>query len=356
MLRKIHDHIVLLIVVIVALIVATFFTYPLKAAQSTAGVADIYVNGNLLTSKAQAGQGGHWLVSGTAFAAVLNARYSYNRNTKTISLQRGKLSFTCKVGATRALINGKTNLLPTTCQHVNGQSIVPLRPLAQALGATTGWQNHAQIITISTSPMVRTQVVKVIDGDTLEIRWNNRNERIRLIGVDTPETVHPRIGEEPYGREASNFTKSQLTGKQVLIELDVEPRDRYGRLLGYLYLTDGTFFNASLINQGFAQLMTYPPNVRWVSLYQALQTNARTQNRGLWGLPSEQVNVPDRTMPNNYNVKSGCANPLIKGNINSKKEKIYHVPGGDYYNITKPEQLFCNEQEALNAGFRKSRK
>ncbi len=356
MLRNIHYQILLLIVVIVALIVATFFTYPLKAAQSPAGVADIYVNGNLLTTKAQAGQGGHWLVSSAPFAAALNARFTYNRSTKTISVQRGKLRFSCKVGEARAVINGNTSRLPTTCQQANGQSLVPLRPLAQAMGATTGWQAHAQIITVSTQQMVRTQVMKVIDGDTLEIRWNNRNERIRLIGVDTPETVHPRIGEEPYGREASNFSKSQLTGKQVLIELDVEPRDKYGRLLGYLYFTDGTFFNASLMNQGYAQMMTYPPNVRWVDLFRALQTSARTQARGLWGLPSEVVTVPDRTMPSNYNAKSGCANPLIKGNINSKKEKIYHVPGGDYYNITKPEQLFCNEQEALNAGFRKSKK
>jgi micrococcal nuclease len=190
----------------------------------------------------------------------------------------------------------------------------------------------------------------------LEIRWNNRNERIRLIGVDTPETVHPRIGEEPYGREASNFTKSQLTGKQVLIELDVEPRDKYGRLLGYVYLTDGTMFNASLMNQGYAQMMTYPPNVRWAELFRALQTNARNQSRGLWGLAPDTINNQERSTPQNYNFKHGCTNPLIKGNINSKREKIYHVPGGDYYNVTKPEKQFCNEQEALNAGFRKSKK
>jgi micrococcal nuclease len=271
-------------------------------------------------------------------------------------VQRGKLSFSCKLGDARAFLNSKAVKLPTACTMRDGQPYIPLRPLAQALGATTGWQGFTQTITVSTNQMVRSQVVKVIDGDTLEIRWNNRNERIRLIGVDTPETVHPRIGEEPYGREASNFTKSQLTGKQVLIELDVEPRDKYGRLLGYVYLTDGTMFNASLMNQGYAQMMTYPPNVRWAELFRALQTNARNQSRGLWGLAPDAINNQERSTPQNYNFKNGCTNPLIKGNINSKREKIYHVPGGDYYNVTKPEKQFCNEQEALNAGFRKSKK
>jgi micrococcal nuclease len=76
----------------------------------------------------------------------------------------------------------------------------------------------------------------VIDGDTIEVRINNRTEKVRFIGVDTPETVHPTKGEEPYGREASDYTKSQLNDQSVGLEFDVEKRDRYGRLLAYVWL------------------------------------------------------------------------------------------------------------------------
>ena len=126
-------------------------------------------------------------------------------------------------------------------------------------------------------------VDRVVDGDTIKVRIGDKVETVRYIGVDTPETVHPTRGIEPYGIEASNFNKKLVEGKTVRLEFDVERRDQYGRLLAYVYV-DTLFVNAELLRQGYAQLMTIPPNVRYVDLFVRLQGEAREAKRGLWGL------------------------------------------------------------------------
>ncbi len=93
------------------------------------------------------------------------------------------------------------------------------------------------------------RVVRVVDGDTLLL---DRNERVRLIGVDTPETVDPRRPVQRFGKEASAFTKRMVEGKKVRLEYDQDRRDRFGRTLAYVYLEDGTFLNAEIVKQGLA--------------------------------------------------------------------------------------------------------
>ncbi|MFO7173309.1 MAG: thermonuclease family protein [Bacillota bacterium] len=125
-------------------------------------------------------------------------------------------------------------------------------------------------------------VERVVDGDTLEVQVDGRTERVRLIGVDTPE-VHGQV--EPYGPEASAFTKQVLApGTRIWLEQDVEPRDRYGRLLAYVWLADGRLFNEVLVREGYAQLLTIPPNVKYVERLTAAQREAREAGRGLWAL------------------------------------------------------------------------
>lgn len=106
---------------------------------------------------------------------------------------------------------------------------------------------------------------------------------MRYIGVDTPELHHPRKPVEAYAREARAFNQRLVEGKKVRLEFDVERRDKYSRLLAYVYLTDGTFVNAELLRQGYAQLLTIPPNVKYVDLFVKLQREAREAGRGLWG-------------------------------------------------------------------------
>ena len=125
-----------------------------------------------------------------------------------------------------------------------------------------------------------TRVQRVVDGDTFVIE---SGEKIRLIGIDTPETVHPRKPVEPFGLEASQFTKKLLEGKQVELVFDVDKYDRYNRLLAYVYI-DGVFLNEELVKQGLAVISTYPPNVKYVEKYEAAQKYARENNLGIWSL------------------------------------------------------------------------
>jgi endonuclease YncB( thermonuclease family) len=129
---------------------------------------------------------------------------------------------------------------------------------------------------------VPAKVQRVTDGDTFVATVKGRRERIRIIGVDTPESVDPNRPDEPFGEEASDFAKHYLDGATVHLAGDVEPRDRYGRMLAYVWLGDGTFWNALLAAEGYAQQLTIPPNVTYASLFRRLVSEARQHNRGLW--------------------------------------------------------------------------
>ena len=120
------------------------------------------------------------------------------------------------------------------------------------------------------------KVVRVVDGDTLIIDYNGTEERVRLIGVDTPESVHPDEEKNTeFGTTASNFSKELLTDKQE--------RDQYGRILAYVYLDD-VMVNKILLEEGYAKVATYPPNVKYVDDFTAIQEEARNNKKGLWGL------------------------------------------------------------------------
>lgn len=126
------------------------------------------------------------------------------------------------------------------------------------------------------------KVNRVVDGDTIILDIDGTNERVRLIGIDAPESVHPDAERNvEYGKISSAYTTSMLDEHDVYIELDVEERDQYGRLLAYVYL-DGTMFNKLLLQKGHAVVSTYPPNVKYVDDLTALQEEARENGDGLW--------------------------------------------------------------------------
>jgi micrococcal nuclease len=128
---------------------------------------------------------------------------------------------------------------------------------------------------------VDAKVVRVVDGDTVVVRYEGREERIRLIGVDTPETVHPNKPVEAYGEEAKEYTKKKLEEKDIQIEFDVQERDRYGRLLGYIWV-DGLLFNDELLRMGYARVATFPPNVKYVEMFKETEKNAKEKQVGIW--------------------------------------------------------------------------
>lgn len=128
-------------------------------------------------------------------------------------------------------------------------------------------------------------VTRVVDGDTVVIRINGTDEKVRLIGVDTPETKDPRKPVQCFGEEASAFTTSVLSpGTRVRLERDVEERDRYDRILAYVYrLDDDLFVNRELVAKGYAVPLTIAPNVTYAEEFTALSAAARDSGLGLWG-------------------------------------------------------------------------
>jgi micrococcal nuclease len=188
-------------------------------------------------------------------------------------------------------------------------------------------------------------VARVVDGDTFE---TDLGQKVRLIGVNTPE----KFGKaQYYGIEASQFTKEQLEGQKVYMFKDVSETDKYGRLLRYVFIKGNTvMYNETLLQEGFANVMTYPPDVMFAKKFVIFEREARTNNTGLWGHGEEAVTQKEDAASH----EASCANPEIKGNINSRNDKIYHIPSGRSYNQTKEEVLFCTEEEAIAAGFRKA--
>lgn len=127
-------------------------------------------------------------------------------------------------------------------------------------------------------------VVRVVDGDTLEVELDSGSERVRLLGIDTPETVHPDKPVECFGPEASDRMKQLAPpGTALRLERDTELRDRFGRLLAYAYLPDGTFVNLSMVSDGYATTLNIDPNRAHRDELSAAQREAKAAGLGLWG-------------------------------------------------------------------------
>jgi len=136
----------------------------------------------------------------------------------------------------------------------------------------------AILLSVSCSNSQNLKCTRVIDGNTIAL---NNGETVRLIGVDTPETKHPRKPVEYYGKEASAFTKKMVEGKQVKLEYDWQSKDKYGRTLAYVYLTDGTFLNAEIIKQGYGHAYTQFP-FKYLEQFRQYEREAKEGTRGLW--------------------------------------------------------------------------
>jgi micrococcal nuclease len=133
----------------------------------------------------------------------------------------------------------------------------------------------------SSSGREKVKVERVVDGDTFEVEIGGKKEKLRLIGVDTPETKKPNTPVMYYGKEASDYTKKRLEKKTVELEWDVDKYDQYKRLLAYVWIGD-ELFNRTLVQEGYARIATFPPNVKYVDLFKKDQEEARKKEKGLW--------------------------------------------------------------------------
>ncbi|MBI4029260.1 MAG: thermonuclease family protein [Candidatus Blackburnbacteria bacterium] len=208
--------------------------------------------------------------------------------------------------------------------------------------------------------MTLVNVTRVIDGDTIDVTPDGeipeRSQRVRYIGIDTPETVKPNTPTQCFGKEASAKNKELILGKKVKLEKDVSETDKYGRLLRYVWVGD-IFVNDYLVRNGYAQASTYPPDVRYQNQFAAAQKEAQENQKGLWAPNACTTPTPSASVQSALDPRESCN---IKGNVSSSGEKIYHMPWQQYYDKTQidenaGERWFCTEEEAISSGWRKSK-
>lgn len=231
----------------------------------------------------------------------------------------------------------------------------------------------------TTSAGVRVVVSQVVDGDTLKVSPPVGGEStVRIIGADTPEDVRPGYPVQPLALRAASFTRSRLEGRRVRLTFDEERKDRYGRLLAYVWVDRKTMLEDELLRRGLAQLLIIPPNDRYAARFAADQRQARRAHRGIWGLPrAERCQETNRgngigegspgcgTGPDSRgsagrspgvapSSEESCPRGYpVKGNITRDGQKIYHLPTGDpYYQATHPERCFASARQARAAGYR----
>ncbi len=149
--------------------------------------------------------------------------------------------------------------------------------------------NNNDTSTVDSSKFIEAKVTRIVDGDTIVVNIQGTEKKVRMIGMNTPEST-TKI--ETFGKEASNYTTQKLTDKTVYLEKDVNETDKYGRLLRYVWLeipneiTETTIkekmFNAILVIEGYAQVATYPPDIKYVDYFTKIQNIAKDANLGLW--------------------------------------------------------------------------
>jgi endonuclease YncB( thermonuclease family) len=159
--------------------------------------------------------------------------------------------------------------------------------------------------------------VQVLDGDTISISIDGQTYRLRYIGIDTPED------SAPFANEATDFNRKLVEGQQVTLEKDVSETDRYGRLLRYVYLADGTLVNAELVRLGFARAVAYPPDTRYQRLLLQKEQEAQAAGLGIWGAPTATPSPVPAAPGAAVIIDPACSQFNAPGDDNSNKNEEY---------------------------------
>ncbi|MGG0657084.1 thermonuclease family protein [Rummeliibacillus pycnus] len=229
---------------------------------------------------------------------------------------------------------------------------------------------------------VSVEVISVMDGDTIKVKYKGEIKKVRYLLVDAPEMYHKKLGEQPFGREAQARNREILNNaKNVSLEFDVGGKeDKYGRLLAYVY-ADGKSVQEQLIREGLVRVgYIYEPNTKYEDKYKSIQEETKKEKKGIWqydgyvtdrgfvksavknwspdkasskGISTNESSTSNQLQNSSTNDKAGVTCE-IKGNINSKGKKLYHLPGMNNYDAVKAERMFCTEEEAKKAGFTKA--
>ena len=191
------------------------------------------------------------------------------------------------------------------------------------------------------------KVLRVIDGDTIDIDYNGKRERIRFLNVDTPESVHPdKHRNTRLGKQASNYTKKRLSGKYISLEFDGDKRGKYGRLLAYVSL-DKNNFNLELVQKGWSPYYTkYGKSQKYHDPFILAQNHARLAGENIWSSPAP---MPPQYRAATFPTKSkNIATGLFHGNTSSHK---FHGPECRYFKCNACTKIFSSRNAALEAGY-----
>lgn len=199
------------------------------------------------------------------------------------------------------------------------------------------------------------KVSRVVDGDTIQLE---NGQKVRYIGIDTPETVDPRKPVQCFGREASNKNKELVEGKEVHLVKDVSETDKYGRLLRYVYVGD-MFVNDYLVRNGYAHASTFPPDVKYQDQFKQAEQEARENKRGLWADSTCKGNTETTiTTASATGAAAGTSITTVPvpsssgGVVKKSTTGICHAPGTTYYEKTKNYTSYSTVEECLNSGGR----
>lgn len=191
------------------------------------------------------------------------------------------------------------------------------------------------------------KVETVVDGDTIKVDMDGKPETLRLIGMDTPETVDPRKPVQCFGKEASNKAKEYLQDKSVHLEADNSQgeRDKYNRLLRYVFFEDGTSFNKLMIGEGYAHEYTYQSNpYKYQMEYKEAEKSARENQKGLWDVNTCNGNTTQGV--------SSAGGTEEWPNVKKSSTGICHAKGSTYYIKTKNYTAYDNIDDCLDSGGR----
>lgn len=281
------------------LISTVLTTILLSSSISFASPINVYVNDSKLNMPTQPIiEQERTLVPLRSIFESMGAQLEWDQSTKTVKGFKGNTKMQLQIGNKTATVNDKKVTLDVPAVIRNDYMLVPTRFIAESLGSQVDWDNNTKSVLVDSKyPHGKYKVNRVVDGDTLKISFNGKEESIRLIGIDTPESVHSDASKNTAeGKIASDYTNSILSGKEVAIEFDVQERDQYGRLLGYVWF-NGNMFNKTLLEQGYARIATYPPNVRYVESFTQLQVQSRNSKKGFWKYGEFTQKAPVKPIP-----------------------------------------------------------
>jgi endonuclease YncB( thermonuclease family) len=275
-------------------VVAISYHPSLTAAQPISITID---NRPLLADAPPIIHNGRVLVPLRAIFEALGATVRWDAGNQTITGERGGKTVILRIGSLQATVSGRQVPLDVPPAIISGRTMVPTRFIAESLGARVDWDERTRTVALQVNDSIQAgiktipvQVTSVIDGDTIRVRFESGlEERVRLIGVDTPESTNQI---EPFGRESAAFTQRRIEGRAVFLETDVSERDRFGRLLAYVWLLQpindseaevrAKMFNAELLLQGYARIMSIAPNIKYADMFLRFERDARGAGRGLW--------------------------------------------------------------------------